>query len=126
MNTVFAQDRLSRGKDPAESQQERPVDCVDEHDEEVRERELQGSAPLYLGRAGTGDCSPLDGNGRGASSIRSFQGSYGNMATLRCFDYFMQKKVKVGEADDLYEREANRIAEQVLKIPEPAIQRKPT
>jgi len=126
MNTVFAQDRLSREKDPAESQQERPVDRVEEHDEEVRERVSHCSAPLYLSCAAPGNSLPLDGNGRNLGFIRSFQGAYGNMATLRCFDHCMQKKVSVGGADDIYEREADRIAEQVLKIPERTMQRTPT
>jgi len=126
MNTVFARERPSPEKGPDDSRQEPVVDHTDEPEEEVPEKVSHCSAPLYLGCAVAGNSSPSNGNGRNPGSIRSLQGSYGNMATLRCFDYFIQKKVKVGEGDDVYEREADKIAEQVLQMPEPALQRKPT
>ncbi|MCP4401362.1 MAG: hypothetical protein GY801_29190 [bacterium] len=38
----------------------------------------------------------------------------------------IQPKLPIGQPDDKYEREADRVAEQVMRIPEPGIQRKPT
>jgi hypothetical protein len=126
MNNVLAREQPLPERGPDESRQEPVVDHTDEPEEEVREKASPCSAPLYLGGAVAGSSSPLNGNGRNPSPIRSLQRSYGNMATLRCFDYVMQKKMKVGERDDVYEREADRIAEQVLKIPERTMQRTPT
>lgn len=38
----------------------------------------------------------------------------------------VQAKLKVNSPGDLYEQEADRIADQVMRMPPPAIQRKPT
>lgn len=36
----------------------------------------------------------------------------------------IQRKLVIGEPDDKYEREADRVAETVMRMPEPALQRK--
>ena len=36
----------------------------------------------------------------------------------------LQTKLTIGAADDPYEREADRVAETVMRMPEPALQRK--
>lgn len=36
-----------------------------------------------------------------------------------------QAKLKIGQPDDKYEQEADRVAEQVMSMPDPTIQRKP-
>lgn len=38
----------------------------------------------------------------------------------------IQPKLRVGQPNDKYEQEADRVAEQVMRMPEPAVQRQPT
>ncbi|MEW6417506.1 MAG: hypothetical protein AB1480_05215 [Nitrospirota bacterium] len=38
----------------------------------------------------------------------------------------IQPKLTIGRANDIYEQEADRVAEQVMRIPEPEVQPKPT
>jgi hypothetical protein len=38
----------------------------------------------------------------------------------------LQAKLRVGQPDDAYEREADRFADQVMRMPEPQVQRQPT
>ena len=38
----------------------------------------------------------------------------------------LQPKLVVGRPDDKYEQEADRVADQVMRMPEPGIQRQPT
>ena len=38
----------------------------------------------------------------------------------------IQPKMVVGRPDDKYEQEADRVADQVMRMPEPCIQRQPT
>ena len=38
----------------------------------------------------------------------------------------IQPKLKIGQPNDIYEQEADRIAEQVMRMPEPVLQPKPT
>jgi hypothetical protein len=37
----------------------------------------------------------------------------------------LQTKLVIGEPDDEYEREADRVAQTLMRMPEPAVQRKP-
>ncbi len=37
-----------------------------------------------------------------------------------------QTKLSIGQPNDKYEQEANRVAEQVMRMPDPGIHRKPT
>ncbi len=37
----------------------------------------------------------------------------------------IQAKLKIGQPGDIYEREADRVAEQVMRMPEPIVQQKP-
>jgi hypothetical protein len=39
---------------------------------------------------------------------------------------FIQRSVEVSDPNDEYEREADRVADQVMRIPDPTVQRKPT
>jgi len=50
------------------------------------------------------------------------QRSFGNHA----LDQFIQAKLRIGQPGDRYEQEADRVADEVMRIPEPRIQRKPT
>ena len=38
----------------------------------------------------------------------------------------IQPKLLIGKPDDEYEREADRIADEVMRMPEPSVQAKPT
>ena len=46
--------------------------------------------------------------------------------SLSAAPLLIQPKLTIGESDDQYEREADRVAETVMRMPEPEIQRKPT
>jgi uncharacterized protein DUF4157 len=81
-------------------------------------------APVKIGTATPPD-SPLFSNRSGAATINSFQKSYGNLSTLRHFHYSAQAKLNVGQPDDVCEQEADRIAGQVMSIPDSEIQKDP-
>jgi hypothetical protein len=57
-----------------------------------------------------------------ANGLLAYQQKIGN----RAFGRVIQAKLKVGAPDDAYEREADRIADLVMRMPDPGIQRKPT
>ncbi len=44
--------------------------------------------------------------------------------SLSAAPLLIQRKLAIGEPDDKYEREADRVAETVMRMPEPALQRK--
>ncbi|MFV1977704.1 MAG: hypothetical protein ACC651_18330 [Candidatus Scalindua sp.] len=47
----------------------------------------------------------------------------GNQAVQRMFNSgVIQAKLKIGQPGDMYEQEADRVADQVMRMPEPAIQ----
>jgi hypothetical protein len=50
------------------------------------------------------------------------QRTVGNQAVGR----FIQAKLKIGQPNDKYEQEADRVADQVMSMPDPKIQRAPT
>lgn len=59
--------------------------------------------------------------------VLSLQRTIGNQAVQRLFKSgIIQAKLKIGEPNDVYEQEADRVAEQVMRMPEPTIQPKPT
>lgn len=47
-------------------------------------------------------------------------------SSLSVSPLLIQPKLAIGKPDDEYEREADRVAETVMRMPEPEIQRKPT
>lgn len=55
-------------------------------------------------------------------NLRFLQRNAGNNAV----GALLQAKLKVGQSGDKYEREADRIADKVMRMPDPAIKRKPT
>ena len=64
--------------------------------------------------------SPID-------SILSLQRTIGNQAVQRLFKSgVIQAKLKIGQPGDIYEQEADRVADAVMRMPEPIIQPKPT
>jgi hypothetical protein len=63
--------------------------------------------------------SPVD-------QILFLQRTIGNQAVQRLFKSgIIQAKLKIGQPNDIYEQEANRIAEQVMRMSEPQLQRHP-
>lgn len=51
----------------------------------------------------------------------------GNQAVERLFKSgVIQANLKIGHPNDIYEQEADRVAERVMRMPEPGIQMKPT
>ncbi len=59
--------------------------------------------------------------------ILFLQRTIGNQAVQRLFKSgLIQTKLKIGQPGDIYEREADRVAEQVMRMPEPTVQPKPT
>jgi len=55
-------------------------------------------------------------------NFQFLQRTIGNQAVGR----FIQTKLKIGQPNDKYEQEADRMAEIVMRMPEPTIQTKPT
>ena len=53
---------------------------------------------------------------RANNSVSSLQHSLGNQAVGR----MIQAKLTIGEPDDKYEREADQVADKVMRMPEPA------
>ncbi|MDL1973334.1 MAG: DUF4157 domain-containing protein [Deltaproteobacteria bacterium] len=61
--------------------------------------------------------SPID-------NILFLQTTIGNQAVQRLFKSgVIQAKLKIGQPNDIYEQEADRVAEQVMRMPEPKVQR---
>ncbi len=74
-------------------------------------RETESSQPMN---------SPVD-------RILFLQRTIGNQAVQRLFNSgAIQAKLRIGQPNDKYEQEADRISEQVMRMPEPVIQRTPT
>lgn len=60
------------------------------------------------------------------SPAHAAQQAYGNRAVSRLLNAgIIQASLKIGAPNDEYEQEADRIAEQVMRMPEPGLQRKP-
>jgi hypothetical protein len=59
--------------------------------------------------------------------IMFLQRTIGNQAVQRLFkSAIIQPKLKIGEPNDIYEQEADRVADQVMRMPEPVVPPKPT
>jgi hypothetical protein len=64
--------------------------------------------------------SPVD-------QIFSLQRTIGNQAVQRLFKSgVIQAKLKIGQPNDVYEQEADRMADRVMRMPQPTIMMKPT
>ncbi len=53
------------------------------------------------------------------------QGRFGNQALLHLLGKPLQTKLNLSDPDDIYEKEADRIADQVMRMPQSHLQRKP-
>ncbi len=59
--------------------------------------------------------------------ILLLQRTIGNQAVRRVFESgILQARLRVGEPDDVYELEADRVADAVMRMSEPIMQPKPT
>jgi hypothetical protein len=58
------------------------------------------------------------------SVLLALQRTHGNRYVQRVVAG-IQAKLKVGQSGDIYEEEADRVAEQVMQMPEPQVQRQP-
>ena len=74
------------------------------------------AAPLFQQRCVCGMAAGLDGQCGGCRR----QALVGDRPVL------VQPKLKIGRSGDKYEQEADRVAEQVMRMPEPVVQPKPT
>ena len=61
-----------------------------------------------------------------AEKIMFLQRTAGNQAVQSFIkSRALQAKLKIGQPNDIYEQEADRVAEQVMRMPEPGVQRQP-
>jgi len=62
-----------------------------------------------------------------AGNMPFLQGNVGNRAIYRMFSAgILQPKLSIGKSNDVYELEADRIADKILTMPDAGIQRKKT
>jgi|GEM_PF-3289480 len=66
--------------------------------------------------------SALSSSHDASPSLVQFHWLMGN----RAFGRMVQAKLRISQPDDEYEREADRVAEMVMRMPEPMVQPKPT
>ena len=60
-------------------------------------------------------------------SIMQLQRTLGNQAVQGLFaSGAIQAKLKISQPNDIYEQEADRVANQVMRMPEPVVKPKPT
>jgi len=59
--------------------------------------------------------------------ILYLQRTLGNQATQRLFESgIIPAKLKINQPNDIYEQEADRVADQLMRMSEPTVQQKPT
>jgi len=69
--------------------------------------------------------SRVNNSGSPADRILHLQRTAGNQAVQRLIrSGVLQAKLKIGQPNDMYEQEADRVAEKVMQMPEPQVQRK--
>jgi len=62
-----------------------------------------------------------------AGEVTVLQRSIGNQAVAQLYrSGLLQAKLRIGQPNDVYEQEADRVAGQVMGMPESAVQPKPT
>jgi len=99
--------------------------ALDEPEKEQAEDKLHYLAPAKIGKAISPDAPPFNNGQKSLRAINFFQKSYGNLATLRHFNYPIQAKLAISQPNDPHEQEADRVAEQVMSMSESRIQKKP-
>jgi hypothetical protein len=109
---------LTLNKEQTEAKDSKATAVLEEPEKEQDEEKLFYSAPIKIGLAASPEPPPFNSNSNDNKTINFLQRSYGNLSTLRYFNYPIQPKLKIGRPDDIYEQEADRIAEQVMRMPE--------
>jgi hypothetical protein len=62
-----------------------------------------------------------------AGQVAVLQRSIGNQGVAQLYrSGLLQAKLKIGELNDIYEQEADRMADRIMRMPEPTIHPKPT
>jgi hypothetical protein len=85
--------------------------------EAKRENRVSQSQKLELAQSIS---SPID-------QIMFLQRTIGNQAVVNLFKSgVIQAKLKIGQPNDIYEQEADRVADQVMRMPEAAVSPQPT
>ncbi len=60
------------------------------------------------------------------AGISSLHRTIGNQTVQRLFrSGVIQAKLRIGRPDNVYEREADRVADEVMRLPDTAVQKKP-
>jgi hypothetical protein len=67
--------------------------------------------------------SPAEGP---IAGVLRLQRTVGNKAVGALLNGGRAGKYRIGPAGDVYEREADRVADQIMRMPEPTVQRAPT
>jgi hypothetical protein len=82
--------------------------------------ETPKKTPIIRGLKGTLQSDSVAGR------VAVLQRSIGNRGVERlCRSDVLQAKLTIGQPNDIYEQEADRVAEQVMRMPEPDVQMKP-
>jgi hypothetical protein len=96
--------------------------------------QLNRSGPAHLAVGCHYDFGQVAVESSKAPGIEKLTSSAGSL-NAQCFSFggagqispmAVQPKLKVGQPGDTYEQEADRIAEQIMCMPEPSLQRQPT
>lgn len=118
---------ISKKEQYAENQDELESVLLNEPENEEQGDIPQYSAPIRMACLGAGACSPAPNGNNDYKNIRILQQSYGNRATLRFLNHNhpIQTKLKIGQPNDKYEQEADRLADQVVNMSDSDIQSKP-
>ncbi len=104
-------------------QNQQTLDVIEETEKEQPEESRFYSAPIRMRLASSSDPPPFKNNSYNNKTINFFQKTYGNFATLRYHNYRypVQAKLKVGQPGHKYEQEADKVADKVMRMPEPDI-----
>ena len=92
--------------------------------QEGLERDQSDTAPCFSSpdRVGTAESrTPHFNNRSSTATIDSFQKSYGNLSTLRQYNYPIQAKLNISQPNDPSEQEADRVADEIMRMPEAEI-----
>ncbi len=121
---------ISQPGDPYEQEADRVADMVMRMPEPSASPIEFSKIPIFPGRVQRkcpNSCKQNPGfnsSGSSADRILRLQKTAGNQAVQRLIKSgALQAKLKIGQPNDIYEQEADRVAEQVMSMPEPMVRR---
>ncbi len=128
MNKQKTKEFLTHENEEAEVTDKQTTAVLDEPEKKESDESSLYSAPIRIGQSGSDALPPFNNRSNNHRNINFFQKTYGNLSTLRFHNYRypIQAKLKIGQPNDKYEQEADRVAEHIIEMPEPAVQPKPT